>query len=152
MRYLAALLLLLATCSAQAAHSVPMAPERVQVLMRWAADTSHRAMEPVPPVYLVDDWALFQKMVCRYRVVACGGLGSAAAIYDSGSQVILVNVSIIPKHLDAVIVHELVHHLQTKQHDNRSCIDREVEAYQAQALYGGDDIDVYYAAGLSCSL
>ncbi len=151
MKYLLPFAFLFAACAAQAGHSQRMDENRVRMLMAQAAAITHRHVESVPPVYLIDTWAAFQRVACMQYRITCG-LGMAQALYIQIEGIVLVNDSILEEPLDEVIVHELVHHLQAKQHDKRDCLDREVEAYKAQAVFSQIYIDALQRAVGSCTL
>ncbi len=148
MKYLLPLLLLLTGC---ATHSMRMDEAQVQALSDMAAALSHRHTERAPPVYLIDNWAAFKRISCGQYMVGCG-LGTAGAFYTPAGRMIFVNISALDESLEAVLIHELTHHLQITQGDKRPCFDKEQEAYQVQQFYSKTYIAVLSRAGASCAL
>lgn len=135
-------------CTAQ---SRTMEQNEVNQLMIQAAALSGRHVESVPPVYIIESWAMFKRIACMQYGAACG-LGVANAIYSPLDQIILINYSVLSEPLNDVLIHELVHHLQNRQHDRRDCLDREAEAYRTQQLYSHVQMDVYERAVGSCTI
>lgn len=146
MKYLLPLLLVLSACTT---ISTRFDVERTQLLLQQAASLTGRQLELAPTVYLVNDWAEFRRISCGQYRVGCV-FGTIQAMYIPSDRAILVNLSILDEPLDAILVHELVHHLQSMQHDRRGCFEREAEAYQAQQKFSGVETNIYRRAVGSC--
>ena len=128
----------------------------VRSQLQLVAELSGRMLtgtERLPDVYLVNDSVDFYAVTCKQHHIQCG-LGSTLATHLPYDHIIYVNVQRIEDiHTqDAIVLHELVHHLQTLQHDKRSCIEREQEAYSVEYkfLNINPPISIYRSAVSSC--
>ncbi len=148
MKYLLPVLLSLMGCANQPSQ---LDSAQAQQLSNQAAAIAHRKPERAPPIYLIDNWVAFKHISCGSYMVGCAGLGTINAFYTYIDDAVFVNTSVLREPLNAVLIHELVHHLQAKQHDRRPCIDREQEAYEVQQVYSKIPIFILQRAEASCA-
>ncbi len=104
---------------------------RMSYLMSWIAARTNYKPVAVPSVKFMSPESIhnmYGKNRSRY--------GSVFGVYEPRTQTVVLPTSYYPPQHEALLVHELVHHLQCVHGRRFKCQDeKENEAYRIQALY-----------------
>jgi hypothetical protein len=124
------ILLGLAGCFSVRATTTPAAVEaRIPQLAQWIADNSDLApMRKAPEIKIVTP---------EYINKLGGRVSRGAEVYGAYAfGVVYLRTDFVPGRSDSILLHELVHHLQSEQNIKYECRQqRERLAYQLQSKY-----------------